>query len=141
MKTVPTSPTVHAAIQPAARRLNSIAGLVAGAVLALAAAGCANGPLKSDKLLLAREAVVRATNMGGNTYAAAEMQAARERLDYAQTALFAGDLAHADDLSDEALVNIHLAETKVQSAKAEKAATELQLDRRTLQLEIQSKLK
>jgi hypothetical protein len=141
MKTFTTSLTAQLAIQRPARRWTGLVGMLSGAVLALAAAGCANQALKSDKLLLAREAVVRANNMGGNTYAAAEMQAARERLDYAQNALNAGDLAHADDLSDEALVNIHLAETKVQSAKAEKAATELQLDRRTLQLEIQNKLK
>jgi hypothetical protein len=55
--------------------------------------------------------------------------------------LNAGDLAHADSLSDEALVNTQLAETKVQTAKAEKAATELQLGRRTLQIEIQNNLK
>jgi hypothetical protein len=141
MKTVPTSLTAQLAIQRPARRWTGPVGLLSVAVMALAAAGCANEPLKSDKLLLAREAVVRATNMGANTFAAAEMQAARERLDYAQNALNAGDLAHADSLSDEALVNTHLAETKVQTAKAEKAATELQLDRRTLQLEIQNKLK
>jgi hypothetical protein len=118
-----------------------LAGLAVGVVLALAAAGCANQPLKSDKLLMAREAVVHATNMGANTLAAAEMQAARERLDFAQNALNAGDLARADALSDEALVNTRLAEGKVQTAKAEKAATELQQDRRTLQLEIQNNLK
>jgi hypothetical protein len=141
MKTVPTSLTAQLAIQQPARLWTGLVGLLSGAVLALAVAGCANEPLKSDKLLLAREAVVRATNMGGNTFAAAEMQAARERLDYAQTALIAGDLAHADALSDEVLVNTHLAETKVQTAKSEKAATELQLGRRTLQLEIQNNLK
>jgi hypothetical protein len=141
MKTVPTSLTAQVAIQRPARQWIGLVGLLSGAVLALAAAGCANQPLKSDKLLLAREAVVRATNMGANTFAAAEMQAARERLDYAQTALIAGDLAHADALSDEVLVNTHLAETKVQTAKSEKAATELQLGRRTLQLEIQNNLK
>jgi hypothetical protein len=109
--------------------------------LALVLAACANTPLKSDKLLMAREAVTHADNMGGNTYAAAEMQAARERLDYAHTALIAGDLAHADALSDEAMVNARLAETRVQTAKAEKAAAELRQDRRTLQTEIQNNLK
>ena len=120
----------------------SRAALIACAVLALAAfAGCANKPLKSDKLLLAREAVTHATSMGGNEYAPAEMQAARERVDYAQTALSAGDLARAGALSDEALVNTRLAETKVQSAKADKAATELRQDRRALQIEIQNNAK
>ena len=110
-------------------------------LLALALAGCGMTPLKSDKLLLAREAEVHAANMGANEYAPAEMQAARERLDYAQNAINAGDLAHANSLSDEALVNTRLAEAKVQSAKAEKAATELQQDRRTLQSEIQNNTK
>jgi hypothetical protein len=125
----------------ATRPLPRLAGLGACVALALAAAACANAPLKSDKLLLAREAVTHADNAGGNTYAAAEMQAARERLDYAHTALIAGDLAHADALSDEALVNARLAETRVQTAKAEKAAAELRQDRRTLQTEIQNNLK
>ena len=123
--------------QPTLRR----PGLVMGLVLVLTLAACANAPLKSDKLLLARQSVVNATNMGGNALAPAEMQAARERLDYAQTALIAGDLAHADALSDEALANTRLAEIKVQTAKAEKAATELQQARRTLQIEIQKTLK
>jgi D-tyrosyl-tRNA(Tyr) deacylase len=89
-------------------------------------------------LLLAREAVTHAAGMGGNDYAPLEMQAARQRLDYAQTALTAGDLVHADKLSDEALVNTRLAETKVQAAKAEVAANELRQGRRALQIEIQN---
>jgi len=113
--------------------------LAISAVLALAVlAGCADQPLKSDKLLLAREAVTHAASMGGNEYAAPEMQAARQRLDYAQTALNAGDLTHTDKLSDEVMVNTRLAETKVQAAKAEKAASELSLGRRALQIEIQN---
>jgi hypothetical protein len=112
------------------------------ALLALAAlAGCVSQPLKSEKLLLAREAVTHAASIGGNEYAPTEMQAARERLDYAQTALNAGDLARAGALSDEALVNTRLAETKVQSAKADKAATELRQGRRALQIEIQNNAK
>lgn len=137
-----TTPTTHgterSARQPALRRL---AALALGATLTLAAVACANTPLKSDKLLLARESVAHATQMGGNDYAPAEMQAARERVDFAQTALNAGDLGHANALSDEALVNTRLAETRVQSAKAEKAATELRQDRRTLQIELQNNLK
>jgi predicted negative regulator of RcsB-dependent stress response len=113
----------------------------AGTLLTLAAVGCANQPLKSDKLLLAREAVEQLTSMGGNTYAPAEMQAARERIDFARTALAAGDLGRADTLSDESLVNTRLAQTRIQSAKAQKAATELGLDRRALQIELQNNIK
>jgi hypothetical protein len=138
MKTIQLLTVVHPATKRPAWRLS---GLALTAVLALAAAGCANPPLKSDKLLLAREAVVHATNMGANNIAAAEMQAARERLDFAQTALNAGDLARADSLSDEAMVNTRLAESKVQTVKVEKAATELQQGRRALQLELQNNLK
>ena len=141
MNTFPNLLAARKASHTATYRRPGLAGLAAGIVLALAAAGCANTPLKSDKLLLAREAVLHATNMGGNEYAPAEMQAARERVDFAQNALTAGDLAHADALSDEALVNTRLAESKVQSTKAEKAATELRKDRRTLQTELQNNLK
>jgi hypothetical protein len=91
--------------------------------------------------MLAREAVTHAASMGGNEYAPIEMQAARERIDFAQTALTAGDLARAGALSDEAMVNTRLAETRVQSAKAEKAASELRQDRRALQIEIQNNAK
>jgi hypothetical protein len=138
MKTIHLPVAAQAATTRPGLRL---AGLALVAVLVLAAAACANTPLKSDKLLLAREAVAHAANMGAKTYAPAEMLAARERLDYAQNALTAGDLAHADALSDEALVNTRLAENKVQTAKAEKAAAELQRDRRALQIEIQNNLK
>ena len=121
-----------------AHAASRLAALGAVALLALAASGCASTPLKSERLVLAREAVTHATNLGANTYAPADMQAARERLDYAETALTAGDLAHADALSDEALVNTRLAEAKLQTARAEKAATELRRGQRTLQTEIQN---
>jgi Domain of unknown function (DUF4398) len=138
MKNIPTPFALHPLQPCTAPRL---ALFTAGIVLALAAVGCTNTPLTSDKLLLAREAVTHATTMGGDVYAPAEMQAARARLELAQTALTAGDPVRTGVLSDEALVNTRLAETKVQSAKAEKAATELQQDRRTLQIEIQNNLK
>lgn len=116
-----------------------LAALAATVVLAMA--GCANQPLKSDKLQLARESVEQVTGMGGNEFAPAEMQAARERVDFARTALTAGDLARADNLSDEALVNTRLAQTRIQSAKAQKAASELGQGRRALQIEIQNNTK
>jgi len=115
--------------------------LALGVLLALGLAGCNTTPLKSDKLLLARDALTHATQMGGNEFAPVEMQAARERIDFAQTALTAGDLARAGALSDEAMVNTRLAETRVQSAKAQAAATELRQDRRALQIELQNNLK
>jgi hypothetical protein len=127
--------------QPKRHSLRRSSALAVGVALTLALLACAETPLKSDKLLLAREAVLHATNMGANEFAPAEMQAARERLDYAQTALTAGDLGRAGSLSDEAMVNTRLAETRVQQAKAEKAATELRQDRRALQIELQNNIK
>ncbi|RFO97141.1 hypothetical protein DIC66_08330 [Rhodoferax lacus] len=115
--------------------------LALGVLLALGLAGCNTTPLKSDKLLLARDALTHATQMGGNEFAPVEMQAARERIDFAQTALTAGDLGRAGALSDEAMVNTRLAETRVQSAKAQAAAAELRQDRRALQIELQNNLK
>jgi hypothetical protein len=136
------APTLNPFRSPRLAARSSRAALGVCALLALAAfAGCADKPLKSDKLLLARDAVSRAASAGGNEYAPLEMQAARQRLDFAQTALTAGDLSRASALSDEALVNSRLAETKVQSAKAEKAAAELRQDRRALQIEIQNNAK
>lgn len=137
MKTIHNPSTVQVVT---ATTLSRLAGLTAASLLILTAVGCSSPPLQSDKLLMARDAVAHATNMGGNTYAPVEMQAARERLAAAQIALTAGDLAQTNVLSDEILVNARLAETKVQSAKAEKAATELLKDRRTLQNEILNNL-
>jgi hypothetical protein len=136
----PFHPSVQAAPSSGSKTRRSGA-LAVGVALTLTLMACAETPLKSDKLLLAREAVLHATNMGANEYAPAEMQAARERLDYAQTALTAGDLGRAGRLSDEAMVNTRLAETRVQQAKAEKAATELRQDRRALQIELQNNIK
>lgn len=131
-------PTLNPFRTPRLAARGTRAALACALLALVAVAGCANQPLKSDKLLLAREAVTHAASVGGNEYAPLEMQAARERLDYAQTALTAGDLARVGALSDEALVNTRLAETKVQSAKADKAATELRQGRRALQIEIQN---
>ena len=109
--------------------------------MAFAAAGCANQPLKSDKLQLAQEAVTHAAQMGGNDYAAGEMQAARDRIAQGQLALTNGMLAQADSLADEALVNTRLAEARVQSVKTQQAAAELRKGNRALQSEIQNNLK
>ena len=57
--------------------LNSPKLAAIAATVVLAMAGCANQPLKSDKLQLARESVEQVTGMGGNEFAPAEMQAAR----------------------------------------------------------------
>jgi hypothetical protein len=126
---------------PTRRSAGRLGALALGVALTLTLLACAETQLKSDKLLLAREAVLHATNMGANEFAPAEMQAARERLDYAQTALTAGDLGRAGSLSDEAMVNTRLAETRVQQVKAENAATELRQDRRALQIELQNNIK
>jgi hypothetical protein len=134
MQSIQLTPTPHAK-----RRTRVLLGTCV--LLALAVVGCSSAPLKSDKLLLAREALTHATQAGGNEFAPVEMQAARERIDFAQTALTAGDLGRAGALSDEALVNTRLAETRVQSAKAQAAAAELRQDRRALQIELQNNLK
>ncbi len=130
------------AVQPAASRpLERLAWMASALVMLAGSAGCANTTLKSDKLQLARQSEVHAANMGANEFAPVEMQAARDRLGYAQTALDSGDLAWANALSDEALVDTRLAEAKVQAVKAEKAASELAQSRRALQSEIQNNLK
>ena len=115
----------------AAGRLATLQSLLSvTAFICIAATGCSNTPLKSDKLLLARDAEAHAVSMGGNIYAPSEMEAVRERLEMARSALNSGDLQLANALSDESMVNARLAEVKVQSVKAEQSAAELRQDRR-----------
>jgi hypothetical protein len=114
--------------------------LVAMAVTlaALLSVSCAAPTAVSDRLQIAREALVHATNAGANDYAPMEMRSARERVDQARLAQASGDSSLTEALSQEAIVDLQLAEAKVRSQKAQQASNELREDRRALDREIQN---
>ncbi len=105
---------------------------------ALLSIGCAAPTAVSDRLQIAREALAHATNAGGNEYAPMEMRSARERVEQARVAQAAGDNGLTTALSQEAIVDLQLAEAKVRSQKAQQASNELREDRRVLDREIQN---
>jgi hypothetical protein len=111
---------------------------MAATLAALLSVSCASPTAVSDKLQIAREALVQVTNAGGNDYAPMEMRSARARVDQAQVAQAAGDSSLTTALSQEAIVDLQLAEAKVRSQKAQQASNELREDRRALDREIQN---
>ena len=86
------------------------------------AIGCAAKAPAADKLVAAREAIARAAQAGGDTYAPADMLSARSGLERAQAALQKGEMASARSQTEQAVVDAQLAEAKVRSAKAQAAA-------------------
>jgi hypothetical protein len=92
------------------------------------------------QIATAQAAISHAADMGANEYAPAEIQSARGRLERARNASVAGNSAQALQLSQEAIKDVELAEARLQSAKAERAATELSEGRRVLQTEIERKV-
>jgi hypothetical protein len=77
--------------------------------------------------------------MGANEYAPEEIQSARTRLEAAREATKVGDFDLARRLTVESGMDAELSEARLQSVKAERAATQLQQGRRTLEVEIQRK--
>jgi Domain of unknown function (DUF4398) len=113
--------------------------LLATAALALLAAACASSsPVPRDKLAVAEQAVKRAEQAGAAEYAPSELSLAREKLSSA-----AGKADDDDDdasrsadeigrLAEQATADARLAEAKAQTAKSEKAITEIEDSLRAL---------
>ncbi|KAB2970414.1 DUF4398 domain-containing protein [Zoogloea sp.] len=113
--------------------------LLAG--LGLLIAGCAGLPAPTEQLAVSTAAVSRAGGAGGGEMAPTEMQMAREKLAKAQQAMTDEDYGTARDLAREAQVDAQLAEAKALSAKARKAADELNEGNRVLRDEMDRKNK
>ncbi|NML24147.1 DUF4398 domain-containing protein [Zoogloea dura] len=111
------------------------------ASLGLFLAACAGLPAPTEQLAVSTAAVSRAGGAGGGEMAPAEMQMAREKLAKAQQAMADEDYGTARDLAREAQVDAQLAEAKALSAKARKAADELNAGNRVLRDEMDRKNK
>jgi hypothetical protein len=108
------------------------------AITALLTLGaCAYTPPSEQQIAVTNAALMQAENTGANEYAPVQMKAARDKMDRAAAATTARDYPLANSLAEEALADVRLAQAKVQSGKALKAADQLQKDRAVLNNEIQ----
>ena len=105
---------------------------------AIGAAGCATlyGPAPTEEMAVAKAAMSDATGAGASQYAAADYRNAQRKLDRAQDALAAGDNEAARNLAEEAEADAKLAAARARSAKAERAAAEVQAGIRALRDEM-----
>lgn len=113
--------------------------LAVGAAILMAA--CASTPPPTDQLAVSTAAVASAVSAGSGQFAAADLRMARDKLDRANVAMTAKDYELARWLAQEAQVDARLAEARANSAKAQKAADELQEGRRILREEMDRKTK
>lgn len=105
-------------------------------------AGCASTPpipAPTEQMAVSRAAVSNASSAGGNEFAPIQLRSAMEKMDAAERAMGEKNYARAKLLAEEALVDAKLAETAARSAKAQKAADELQEGNRVLRKEIDRK--
>lgn len=107
------------------------------ALAALALSACAaTPPAPTAQMAVSAAAIDQAASAGAAELAPAELRAAREKLDRARLAMNARDHTQALMLAEQAQADAQLAVTRTRAAKAEKAATSLQEDRRILREEI-----
>jgi hypothetical protein len=105
----------------------------------LALSACASTPPPTAELAVSTAAVERASSAGAATAAPTELKAAQDKLARANAAMAVKDFEQARVLVHEAQVDAQLAEARTQSAKARKAADQLQEDSRVLREELDRK--
>lgn len=92
------------------------------------ALGCAAPRSSTRAVSQAELAVQDATTSEADTYASADVQLAREKLDRAQAAYDDGDYDRARRLAEEALVDAQLAEARAENESASEAARRVETD-------------
>lgn len=112
-------------------------GVTIAAVMLVA--GCASVPAPVEQMAISREAVSNASSAGGNEFAPLQLKSAMEKMDAAEKAMVAKDYVRARQLAEQAQVDAQLAASMARSAKAKKAADELQEGSRILRQEIDRK--
>lgn len=107
------------------------------ATTALVLAACASGPpAPTAQLSVSAAAIDQAVSAGATELAPTELSAARDKLDRAYVAMNSSNNVRALILAEQAQVDAQLAVARTRSAKAEKAASSHQQDRRVLREEI-----
>lgn len=99
--------------------------------------GCAGIPAPTEQMAVAKTAVTNAISAGGNEFAPVQLRSAMDKMDAAERAMADEEYERARQLAEQAQVDAQLASSMARSAKAEKAARELEEGNRTLQQEIQ----
>lgn len=118
-------------------RLNQmIQGIGVSVATAIVIAGCASIPAPTEQIAVSKVAVSNATSAGGNEFAPQQLKSALEKMDAAERAMAEKDYLRARQLAEQAQVDAQLAAATARSAKAQKAARELQEDNRVLRQEI-----
>lgn len=110
--------------------------ILCGASVALSV-GCSSlkTPATAD-VAVSKAAVENASGAGGAEFAPVEMRAARDKMARANQAMAEKDYRLAGELANQAQADAKLAQSKANSAKAEKAANALQDDIRVLREEL-----
>ncbi len=119
--------------QPALKRAT---GLVLLSALAFGLGACASPPMPTDQIAVSAAAIAHAEAAGGQTLAPAEMGMARDKMRRANLAVAAQTPTEARRLAQQAQLDALLAEAKAESAKAQKAADEVQAASRALREEM-----
>lgn len=108
---------------PLTRAVLLSAILVAG----LSLGACASKPMAPpDSLSEAREAIARAEQSDSRQYAGGELDAAKQKLEKAETAADEQNMAEAERLAQEALIAAELASARTSAAKAEEVNREME---------------
>ena len=102
-------------------------------------AGCASTPAPVEQMAVSREAISNASSAGANEFAPVQLNSAIEKMDSAERAMVKKDYVVARQLAEQAEADAQLAATMSRSAKAKKAADELQEGSRILRQEIERK--
>lgn len=119
------------------RSFQLMRGVGASAAVAIFIAGCASIPAPTEQMAVSKVAVSNATSAGGNEFAPQALKSAMEKMDAAERAMAEQDYLRARQLAEQAQVDAQLAAITARSAKAQKAAQELQEGNRVLQQEIE----
>jgi hypothetical protein len=111
----------------------------AGLVIALIAVGCASIPAPTEQIAVSKAAVSSASSAGGNEYAPIPLKAAIQKMNSAELAMGQEDYLQARQFAEQAQVDAQLSAATARTAKAQKAALELQVSNRVLREEIDRK--
>jgi hypothetical protein len=106
--------------------MNQTAPTLAGCTISILLSGCASAPPATQDIARARTLIDQAAQRNAQRYAAADLNAAREKLRLAVAADQRGRNERAADLAEAAAADAQLALARVESAEAKRAAEEIQ---------------
>lgn len=111
--------------------------IMAGVAIAIVVNGCASVPAPTDQIAVSKAALNNANRAGGNEFAPQQLKFAKDKMEAAERAMAEENYRYARQLAEQVQVDAQLISIMARSAKAQKAAGELQEDNRELQQEIE----